>query len=369
MDKKQKLQSQKRNGAIDFWKFIFSMVIVLFHTFHYNSINGIHPFIGGNSAVDFFFLVSGFLMSHSYNRLKIFSSNETIGKSTFHFIKHKIKGLYPEFAIAWSLAFIVMHLSKDSLSFATIIKDFLTGIWELCLLRMSGLTEYRANVVTWYISAMILAMLILYPLLLKFKDTFFYIIAPCISIFLLGYLYQAFGELGGVTVWEGFYYRGFIRTLAVLSLGCILWKICQAIKKYQYSTFARILFSATELCGYLFCLVWMFERHSKNMHFVLLMIFAVCVLITFSHEGIAAPLFDNRLCYFLGKASFSLYIGHVFWIKSLDAFFPSCSFKQQLYILAVLLVITVAAIMAISDFIRKHMPAIVSYFKKIMLKA
>ena len=51
---------------------------------------------------------------------------------------------------------------------------------------MSGMAGYRVNTVTWYISAMILAMLILYPLLIKYKDTFFFIIAPCLSIFLLG---------------------------------------------------------------------------------------------------------------------------------------------------------------------------------------
>lgn len=371
MEKKNSAKLQKRNGAIDFWKFVFSLVIVSFHTFFVtnNSINGMQPFIRGNTSVQFFFLVSGFLMAQSSYKATGFSDKDDLAKNTFIFMRRKINGLYPEFAIAWALAFIVMHLADRAYSPTVIVKDFLNGIWELCLLRMSGMAGYRVNTVTWYISAMILAMLILYPLLIKYKDTFFFIIAPCLSIFLLGYMYQSFGSLGRGTVWEGFYYRGIMLALADLSLGCILWKICRAIKRYQYSKLARILLSAIELCGYLFCLIWMFEKHSDNMHFVLLLIFAVCVPITFSHEGIAAPLFDNRLCYFLGKASFSLYIGHIFWIKSLDAFFPSYSFKQQLCILAVLLIITVAAIMGISNLIRKYTPSAVSCFKKLMLKA
>lgn len=370
MEKKNSAKLQKRNGAIDFWKFVFSLVIVLFHTFHYRSINGIQPFISGNSSVEFFFLVSGYLMAQSACKNNaLYPDKSNLGKTTFHFMKRKIKGLYPEFAVAWMLSFVVMHLAKESFALTSITKDFLTGIWELCLLRMSGLAGYRANVVTWYISAMILAMLILYPLLFKFKDTFLFIFAPCLSIFLLGYMYQTFGSLNAGTAWENFYYRGFMRALADMALGCILWKICQGIKKYQYTQLARILFSTVELCGYLICLIWMFGKHSDKMSFVVLMIFAVCVPITFSHEGIAAPLFDNRLCYFLGKASFSLYIGHIFWIKSLDAFFPSYSFKQQLCILAVLLIITVAAIMGTSNLIRKYTPSAVSCFKKLMLKA
>lgn len=371
MEGKKNIQLQKRNGAIDFWKFVFSLVIVSFHTFFVTNgnINGMQPFIRGNTSVQFFFLVSGFLMAQSSCKVIESSDRNNLGQNTFIFIKRKIKGLFPEFAIAWVLAFIVMHLADRTFTTVEIIKDFFNGIWELCLLRMSGLAGYRANTVTWYISAMILAMLILYPLLIKYKDTFFFIIAPCLSVFLLGYMYQTFGSLGRGTTWEGFYYRGIMLALADLSLGCILWKICQVIKRYQYSTFARILFSAVELCGYLFCLIWMFQKHSDNMHFTLLLIFAVCIPITFSHKAITAPLFDNRLCYFLGKASFSLYIGHIFWIKSLDAFFPSYTFKQQLLILAFLLIITVAVIMGLSNLIRKNMPSVISFFKKILINS
>lgn len=369
MEERKNTQPQKRNGAIDFWKFVFSLVIVSFHTFHYRSINGMQPFISGNSSVEFFFLVSGFLMAQSaYRNNAAFSDKGSLGEATFHFMKRKIKGLYPEFTVAWIFAFIVMHLAKKSFTLTSMAKDFLTGIWELCLLRMSGLAGYRANVVTWYISAMILAMLILYPLLFKYKDTFLFILAPALSIFLLGYMYQVFGSLNGGTTWQHFYYRGYMRALADLCLGCILWKICQAIKRYQYTELARILFSAVELSGYMFCLFWMFGKHSSEMTFVILMIFAVCIPITFSHKAITASLFDNRLCYFLGKASFSLYIGHIFWIKSLDAFFPSYTFKQQLLILAVLLAITVAAIMGLSDLIRKNMPSAVSLFKGLLIK-
>lgn len=366
---KKEYTTAKRNGAIDFWKFVFSLVIVSFHTFHYKSINGMQPFISGNSSVEFFFLVSGFLMAQSACRNNTaFSDKGNLGKATFHFMERKIKGLYPEFAVAWIFAFIVMHLAKNSFTLTSIVKDLLTGIWELFLLRMSGLAGYRANVVTWYISAMILAMLILYPLLIKYKDTFFFIIAPCLSIFLLGYMYQEFGSLNGGTAWQDFYYRGFMRALADLCLGCILWKICQAIKRYQYTKLARILFSAIESCGYMFCLIWMFGKHSSEMSFVILMIFAICIPITFSHKALAAPLFDNRLCYFLGKASFSLYIGHIFWIKSLDAFFPTHTFKQQLLILGILLVITVVAIMGLSNLVRKNIPSAVSFFKEILIK-
>ncbi len=360
------MYAKKRNGAIDFWRFIFSLVIVSFHTFHYESINGIQPFIGGNSSVEFFFLVSGFLMAQSADRVT--DAKDRLGAETARFMTRKIKGLYPEFAVAWVMAFIVMHLAEKTFSLTSIVKDFLTGLWELCLLRMSGLAGYRANVVTWYISAMILAMLVLYPLLIKYKDTFFVIAAPCISIFLLGYMYQVFGNLNGGTAWEGFYYRGLMRAFADLSLGCIAWKLCQAIKKYEYTRLARTIFSIIELGGYLFCLFLMSGRVSPDMSFVLLMVFFICVPITFSHAAVTAGLFDNRLCYFLGKASFSLYIGHIFWVKSLEALFPSFTLKQRLAVLFACLVLTVITIMKLSDYIRKTAPSAISSVKKLMIR-
>lgn len=361
------MHAQKRNGAVDFWKFIFSLIIICFHTFHYESLNGMQPFKGGNSAVEFFFLVSGFLMAQSAS--KVTCTKESIGRETARFMSRKIKGLYPEFAVAWIMAFLVMHLASRSWAITTLIKDFLTGVWELCLLRMSGLAGYRANVVTWYISAMILAMLILYPLLLKYKDAFFVIIAPCISLFLLGYMYQTFGNMGGGTAWEGFYYRGMISAFADMSLGCISWKICQAIKQYNYTKLARTLFSVVELGGYLFCIYWMFGHASSDMSFVLLMIFLLCVPVTFSHAGILAGIFDNKLCYILGRASFSLYIGHIFWVKSLERLFPSFALEKRLIILIICVMFTAVIIMKISDLIRKAMPSVLAYTKKLMIQS
>lgn len=360
------MQPKRRNGEIDLLKFIFSLVIVLFHTFHYNKINGIQPFIGGNVAVEFFFLVSGFLMAQSASRVS--PEQSSLGIKTKNFLFRKIKGLFPEFGIAWIIGFAVIQCAEESVSVVGIIKDFLTGLWELFFLRMSGLTDFRANVVTWYISAMLLSMLVLYPLLLKYKDTFFYIIAPCISIFLIGYMCKVFGNLGDGTSWEGFYYRGIMRAFAELSLGCILFKISQTILRFQYTKPARSLFSIVELLGYGFCIYWMFGHKSSKMSFVLIMILAVCLTLTFSHVGIAAPLFDNKVCYMLGKISFALYISHSYWIQTSETFFPQLPFEKRLPLIFGCIAATVVVIMLLSEVIRKAMPKCGQTFKKLMIQ-
>ena len=71
-----KMQGENmRNGEIDFLRFLFSLIILLRHS---SNIVGKkwYPFLGGAFAVEFFFLVSGYLMMASIH--KCLRGGETI---------------------------------------------------------------------------------------------------------------------------------------------------------------------------------------------------------------------------------------------------------------------------------------------------
>ena len=53
--------SAKRNGKIEFLRFLFSLIIVVHHSRMFLG-DEISPFLGGSLAVEFFFFVSGYLM-------------------------------------------------------------------------------------------------------------------------------------------------------------------------------------------------------------------------------------------------------------------------------------------------------------------
>lgn len=67
---------KQRNYEIDFWKFVFSIVIVFLHSF--NLFDGKNLYmVGGSIGVDFFFIVTGFLMMKSLkNKTNIQSGGE-----------------------------------------------------------------------------------------------------------------------------------------------------------------------------------------------------------------------------------------------------------------------------------------------------
>ena len=95
----------KRNGTIDFWKFIFSLWIVLNHITVYKGY--LSMAIGGSVCVEFFFLVSGYLMANSMERTR--ATDIELGKRTASFLFKKIKHIYPYFLFTWIFSFIVTH--------------------------------------------------------------------------------------------------------------------------------------------------------------------------------------------------------------------------------------------------------------------
>ena len=81
---------QKRNGFIDIMKMIFCMGVILNHlntvsiSSQMNSIVMRYGFLG----VEFFFIVSGYLMAK--NAARTFNHTVDIGPTTWNFLLHKI---------------------------------------------------------------------------------------------------------------------------------------------------------------------------------------------------------------------------------------------------------------------------------------
>ena len=82
----EKVKAQKRNGELDFFKLLFCIVVISFHSGYFiQSENGY--FKGGSIAVDFFFVVSGVMMARNAAKK---AYEENLGIDTFEFMKKKI---------------------------------------------------------------------------------------------------------------------------------------------------------------------------------------------------------------------------------------------------------------------------------------
>lgn len=161
----------RRNGAIDFLRFVFACAIVLYH---YRR----DVFPGGYIAVEFFFIVTGYLAAREAAQ----SDQRTMGAAA-RFLRHKLSLFYPAFLIAYAFAFIITQVLKQS-AFAEWVRQLALSFWNFLLLRMSGVSMGFAGGGEWYLSAMMLALLLIYPLLLTHRKGFTLVVAPvfCFSL-------------------------------------------------------------------------------------------------------------------------------------------------------------------------------------------
>ena len=78
-------EKRKRNGRIDLLRFVFALVIMLHHS-RYVLGDDHAVFIGGSLAVEFFFLVSGYLMAVSAERANQRGPMTRPGAETWSFL-------------------------------------------------------------------------------------------------------------------------------------------------------------------------------------------------------------------------------------------------------------------------------------------
>ena len=301
---------QNRNYIVDFWRFIFSLIVVMAHT------NGLrppdknsYPFVGGYLAVEFFFILSGFFMMQSIYALEVIPAKGSIGKASIHFALRKMAPVFPYYL--WSLlSFLVVYNYFNAASSYEILKNFAYSIIEIFMLQMSGINQVIYNAPTWYISVLLLTMPILYYFGLKNGDLLINILAPLAVILIYGYFSQSFEQLD---VWNNYVLivkAGVLRGIAGLCIGIICFGIYQNINQVKISKAQRLLLTILEVMGYpLIILIMLMKGHSK-MDFILVFIIAALFLITYSGLSYTNSLMNNRFFYWLGQFSLPLYLTH-----------------------------------------------------------
>lgn len=316
---------KKRNLTIDLLKFIFVVMIVLYHSKRLVVADEATPmFVGGVFVVEFFFLTSGYFFARSATR-KPYIEGESLGLDTGRFMLHKISGFLPNYYVAWIIAFTVRHIYRPPVS-GSILLDLANGVWELLFLEMTGIGEgkYIVNNVTWYISSMLIVILVLYPLLRKYKDTFFFVIAPLITLFVFGYLYQDFMNLKKPTLFlHGFIMKGTVRAFAEIALGCIIFKVSEALKKIKFREITKWIITIAEVLLWVGVIYYMYAHpraKALKTEYLLIVIFSVGLVITCSGISKLADCnwggrIGQKFVGWLGAFSFSLYLGHGYWCQ------------------------------------------------------
>lgn len=361
-----------RNGKIEFLRFLFCIIILLFHGQKY--LIGETPlpkdirlvfFRHGAIGVEFFFLVSGYLMAKTIYKTRTADrengmTEQTLSKNALMFIKKKYISILPQHLAAFVIVFIAYVISNGFTVKEWILKA-INSLPNLFLIEMSGLSFTNPNHIEWYISSMLIAMAILYPFCYKYYYTFTRYAAPLISLLIVGYLIYETKYLSGVTVWMGFSYKGMLRAVAEIALGTTAFEISRYMNQRTFSKAQRFAFTVLELSCLSGILIYCVTTFSSRYESYALIAIFVLVTLAFSGVSYGSRLFDNKLCYFLGNISLPVYLAQLAPIYVVPVFFPYSSGMEQILYAVILTFVLTFVIMAMGNLTAKT-------FKKLGIK-
>lgn len=324
-----KIMRKQHNVTIDFLRFLFSVIVVLHHSRYVLGDDNCY-FLGGSLAVEFFFFVSGYLLLVGADKAgrKNGAGTNGIGSETLHFILHKIRSFLPEFLIAWWIGFILIGVVRQY-GVLDYLKAFGNDFWELTLVKMSGLFTHGIDGAMWYLSAMLLGMAFLYPLLRTKRDLMTHLVCPLLALFLYGYLCQAEGHPRDPIVWLGLCYKGLVRAIAGLCTGVVICMAVRRIKKLAPAGLTK-LGNALAIGIQLLCLIltirYMAEQEPSEYDYFYMFLLMLLVLLSFAGFGLESVLGNSQrlhlLSAFLGKYSLSLYLGHLYFAQHVNELLP-----------------------------------------------
>lgn len=293
---------KNRFGKISLYKFLFSIMIIVFHVgnvLDYNKFK--FNFGSGSIAVDFFFVVSGFFFCRKYVNYKVKNS---VGEDSFNYFINRTNRFIKYIIILLIIA-IPFSIFCLKFNFTSLINAFYK------LLYIPHHTKCGSEIfgITWYIVAMILVESMLFPFLIKYKKEFVYIISPIIIILLGSYLLIRYGHFA--TPWKmgTILYKGILRSVFEINIGMYLYLISEKISNVKFTKLSKILLLLFEIAGYLsiFVLVNLNNAH-RRFDVLMLIIISICILISTNKNMYLYNFCNNKLFYFLEKLSLPMYI-------------------------------------------------------------
>ncbi len=351
----------KRNGKIELLRFLFGAAIVILHSNTFKESGSFFP--RASLGVDFFCLVSGYLMAVSISKKNSAGPSADLGKETQNFLKRKIGALMPDFLIAYVIGFCVMQIRWHDSGIFELLKRFARCIWEPLFLTMAGFGDVRTNGVDWYLSAMILSMLVLYPLCRKYFSMFTRVIGPILAFLILGYFYLEYKTTVSVYARVGLNYKGTLRVFAEIALGASCYPLIQYLQGLRLTKTAKFLISLAEGSIYGMIFFYMAAAKDASSDFACLLLIFVGTCLAWSQQGLFSGCFNNQLCAFLGKISLPLYLSHIYWGRVVTICFPGRTYVETLKIYLLLALITTVFIYSVSEILRRNKEKIFRFFR------
>lgn len=258
----------KRNYAVDFWRFIFCITFVLVHTYliypmmYWHTapwiVNGKPMFSGGLDVIIMFYLFTGYFLMHTFRKPKDGSKGKP-GEEASKYLVARLKGFYPAFLICMVFGFVLTNIYNEFP-----VKDWgwiaLDGLWEWLGGVPTGMgignnyyglmadgRHMLMNGPLWFIPMIVLVGYLVYYALEKAEDFSLHILFPVGFMMAYGYFH-----VNGITpMWYNFDLPGIsqagIQAFFSIGMGCVYYDLVQKLQKKEYGVGKKVCLTIVNL--------------------------------------------------------------------------------------------------------------------------
>jgi len=262
------------------------------------------PFKGGYLAVEFFFIVSGFLLMQHFERKAMEKDFLNPEKSAAAYLGKKYLRLFPHHTFSLIVLSIVC-LTIVGYSFQKVAT---VGFWEFFMLGQFGFgSKSMINTPAWYVSALLTASFLLYYLLLKNRQRFIYFFAPAMILIIYAQFFQSADFLNQNLNCQFIVCNGVFRALAGMSLGCLCYKAYLRLCPLVQGRF-RLCSTILELGIFALFIRIIYHGGYNSWDFLVPPVMAVFVISIFLGNSFLSRILNNRFSGYLGNLSYAVYL-------------------------------------------------------------
>lgn len=361
------MKTYKKNGKIELLRFIFCITIILFHcsrTFGFSHLNlggaRLPVLKRGYYGVEFFFITSGFLMARSIHKRRKDLKLELVkpvelGRTTIRYILKKYIGIFSYHVFPFIALMVLKIIVKDVFDGGAkdVMQYIFNAVPEFFFLQKFGFTNTNVDVIEWYISAMFIAMLLLYPVISKFYYVFTRAIGPLLSLWILGVLQHNYDTFADQDRWLGFGYACVFRAIAEIALGASAFELCRTLSHRYFSRRDRVLFTIAEVAGFALTIFYSLSSYTSKYETHVLIFMTLAIVFSFSGQTMGRAAFQNGLVMWLGRISMPMYLCQLLGINIVAGFLDFLPLAAQTSLALIFTFVLALVSMPIGDRIKK----------------
>lgn len=303
------LTSKPRYEILDGLRGVAAILVLIYHICETHWGQTHQPVAHGYLAVDFFFVLSGFVIGYAYD------DRWGKGLSVGEFFRRRIIRLHPMVILSALINLFCMFLLVGGVIFPHMSTGYLLLAWLMTMLMIPGLggQVFLISGTQWTLFYEYLANVLYATVVRRMSDKALYVTVGIFGLWMFFFL-VAYPASGGVMAggWEFTapdILRAFTRLLFPFFGGLALFRINRLIRVRGGFLWASLLVMAILLFPHLDGPFWLNGLYEA---LVIMLLFPLIINI-----GAGSPLSGKRatrICTFLGEISFPLYISHYGYI-------------------------------------------------------